>query len=61
MAHMELAKEGKVDDLVLRYFRREYMITAVGIALILLGYFMEIYFYSQTHLLTCIGTECAIE
>ena len=59
IAHTELAHEMKVDNLVLKSFKLERILTAVGIVLIIVGYFMEIYFYGfATTLLTCAGTEC---
>lgn len=59
IAHTELAHERKVDNEVLRSFRLEMALTALGVVLIVLGYFMEVYFYGFTPLLTCTGSECA--
>lgn len=59
IAHSELAHEKRVDNLVLRSFRLERALTIAGILLIIMGYFMEIYFYGfDTSLLTCFGPEC---
>jgi len=59
IAHTELAHEMKVDNLVLKSFKMERILTALGIFLILIGYFMEIYFYGfTTDMLTCSAAEC---
>lgn len=59
IAHTELAHEMKVDNLVLKSFKLERILTAVGIILIVVGYIMEIYFYGfTTSMLTCAGNEC---
>lgn len=59
IAHSELAHEKRVDKLVLKSFKLERALTLVGIILIIIGYFMEIYFYGfDTSLLTCFGEEC---
>lgn len=59
LAHSKLAHEHKIDMKVLKAFRLEHTITIIGIILIVLGYFMELYFYGFTPLLTCEGAECA--
>lgn len=59
LAHSEIAHEHRIDDRVLRTFRIERILTLIGVALIVLGYAMEIYFYGFTPLLTCTGQECA--
>lgn len=59
IAHSELAHERKVDQLVLKSFRLERILTVTGLLLIVGGYFMEIYFYGfATSLLTCVGNDC---
>lgn len=59
IAHTELAHEMKVDNLVLKSFKLERILTIAGIILILAGYFMEIYFYGfDTEMLTCSREEC---
>lgn len=60
IAHSEIAHERKIDQLVIKSFRLERILTVTGLLLIVGGYFMEIYFYGfATSLLTCFGTECA--
>jgi len=60
IAHSELAHEKRIDNLVLRSFRIELILTLAGLVLIIGGYFMEISFYGiDTTLLTCEGPECA--
>ena len=62
IAHSELAHERKVDQLVLKSFRLERILTIAGLLLIIGGYFMEVYFYGfTTSLLTCVGPECSVE
>lgn len=58
IAHSELAHERRVDQLVLKSFRIERILTLAGLILIVAGYAMEIYFYGFTSLLTCTGPEC---
>ena len=59
IAHSSLIKERKIDLAVLRGYRIEHTITLIGLLLIVLGYFMEVYFYGYTPFLTCSGTECS--
>jgi hypothetical protein len=59
IAHTEIAHERKIDSLVLKSFKLELALTAVGIVMIFVGYFMEIYFFGFTPLLTCDTGECA--
>jgi hypothetical protein len=59
MAHSKIAHEMKIDQAVIHSFKVEQMITVLGLLLILFGYFLEIYFYGFTPLLTCSGAECA--
>lgn len=58
MAHSSLAHEHQVDQVVIRTFQKEQIITLVGITLIIIGYFMEILFYGYTPLLSCGLEEC---
>jgi hypothetical protein len=58
IAHSGILKEHKIDMLVLRDFKTEHTFTLLGLVLIVAGYFMEIYFYGFTTLLTCAQTEC---
>jgi len=60
IAHTQLAHERVVDQLVLKSFRLEHTLTVLGILLIVTGYFMEIYFYDFVSMLTCSGTDCAL-
>jgi hypothetical protein len=60
IAHTELAHERKIDQLVLKSFRIEHTLTIAGLALIVSGYAMEIYFYDFVSMLTCFGDECAL-
>ena len=58
LAHSEIAHEHKIDAKVLKSFRIERWMTITGIALIVIGYALEIYFYGFTPFLTCEGMEC---
>ena len=58
IAHSGIVKEQKIDSVVLRRFKLEHTLTIIGIALITIGYLMEIYFYGFTPFLTCRGAEC---
>ena len=53
MAHSTLAHEHRVDEKVLRSFRKEHTITIIGITLILFGYVLEMYFYGFTPFHVC--------
>ena len=58
--HVQMATERSIDDLVIRSFRTELIITILGFLLIVAGYLMEIIFLGGfSHLLTCDGPECA--
>jgi len=60
VAHSKIAHEHRIDKAVIKSFKREQIITALGITLIIAGYLMEITFYNfDTTLLTCSGSECA--
>lgn len=51
LAHMEIAKERKIDDLVVKYIRIEYMVTIVGLLMIITGYFFELRAFHSLNLL----------
>jgi hypothetical protein len=58
--HAGILKEHKLDNVVFAALKREQYVTFFGIVLIIIGYVLEIYFYSgSTELLTCTGRECA--
>lgn len=59
IAHTSLVKEKRIDMAVLKGYRIEHALTVIGLIMIVLGYFMEIYFYGFTPFLTCSGTECS--
>lgn len=59
-AHTELAREHRVDAKVVRSFHKEKIFTLVGIALIVAGYFAEVYFFGGFSVFaTCSGSSCA--
>jgi hypothetical protein len=57
--HMKIFEERKIDSAVLKYIRVEHALTVLGIALIMLGYILEVAFYSGADLFTCASAECA--
>lgn len=56
--HFVMAREHKIDAKVIRSFAAEKLLTLFGIALLIIGYLLELYFYSPTSFLTCLGDEC---
>lgn len=57
--HMNILTERKIDMVVLRSIKREQVITFFGILLIVVGYVLEVYFYSGMNLFSCTGRDCA--
>lgn len=58
LAHSTLAHEHRVDQKVLNSFKLEHAITVFGILLIVIGYFMELYFYGFTPFHDCDLETC---
>lgn len=58
MAHHTLAEEHRIDVKVLRTFKTEQWLTAIGVLLILSGYTLEIMFYGFTPFYDCPLGEC---
>lgn len=57
--HVYILREHKIDNVVLNALKREQYVTLFGLLLIIVGYFLEIYFYyGATNLLDCIGNDC---
>jgi len=59
--HYVMATEKSIDEIVIRSFRFEKLLTFAGIALLVFGYLLEIYFYSNTSMLTCEFGACKQE
>ena len=58
--HVHIIRERKIDTVVLQSLKREQYVTAFGLALIVLGFIMEILFYNTTpDIMNCIGQNCA--
>jgi hypothetical protein len=57
--HMKIFEERKIDGAVLKSIRIEHVLTLLGIALILLGYLLEVAFYNGVNLFSCSGLSCA--
>lgn len=58
IAHANLAREHRIDRKVIRSFRIEFILTFVGILLIVFGYVMELSFFHEADLLSCDGPVC---
>jgi hypothetical protein len=57
--HHSLVRELRIDRLVILTYKQERFLTFLGLILIVLGYVLEIIFYSPTPLLSCSGHTCA--
>jgi hypothetical protein len=58
--HVAMANERTIDDLVVRSFRTELIITVIGFGLILAGYIIEVSALGGFHTMTtCTGEDCA--
>jgi hypothetical protein len=60
IAHSKLVHEQQINYLVLKSYRTEHLLTILGLILVIIGYFMEIYFYDFLSMLTCFGEDCAL-
>lgn len=60
IAHSQLVHERTINYLVLKSYRTEHILTIAGLVLIVVGYGMELYFYDFVDMLTCSGTDCAL-
>ncbi len=57
--HVGILREHRIDDAVLHAIKRERYVTLIGLVLIVLGYVLEVLFYSgSTEFFTCSGVEC---
>jgi len=56
--HVGILHEHKIDGAVLRSIKKEQWVTLFGLALITVGYALEIIFYGGTPLFSCTGTDC---
>lgn len=58
--HVYIIREHKIDDVVIKALKREQFVTLFGLALIVLGYTLEVlFYYGSTEFLSCVGSECA--
>ena len=58
--HILIIREKRIDPLVLKSMKIEQVVTLFGLALIIIGYLLEVYFYAgATELLSCTGEACA--
>jgi len=58
-AHGKISHNHKIDKEVLHTFHTEKILTILGLILILLGYFLEMYFYGFTPFNDCEFDNCA--
>ncbi|MEX0931003.1 MAG: hypothetical protein WDZ68_01780 [Candidatus Paceibacterota bacterium] len=58
IAHAKIAQEKSIDWRVIRSIRIEFVITGIGLAMIIFGYLLEIYFFHSANLLLCLGEAC---
>ena len=57
--HVAMANERSIDDLVVRSFRTELIVTILGFALIVSGYIIEVMaFGGFSTFASCVGAEC---
>lgn len=59
LVHLKIFEEKQIDRAVLRTIRTEHILTILAIILIVVGYVMEVLFYSGANLFSCTGSECA--
>jgi hypothetical protein len=58
--HMHILREHRIDGIVLAVLKREQYVTLFGLALIIIGFALEVMFYGDyTNLLTCFDGQCA--
>ena len=58
--HIRIFQEHSIDGVVLKAIKREHWVTIIGLLFIVVGYVLEVYFYTGfTQLFSCTGTECA--
>lgn len=57
--HAGILKEHRIDNAVLRAIQRERLVTFAGLMLIVIGFVLEVLFYSgSTTFLSCVGPSC---
>lgn len=58
--HRYIIREHKIDKVVIRALQREQVVTFFGLALIVVGFVLEMLFYNGfTSAFGCSGAECA--
>jgi hypothetical protein len=57
--HHSMVKEHRIDRNVILSYRQERVLTFIGLLLISIGYFLEIYFYAPTGMFTCFNEQCS--
>lgn len=60
LAHSKIAHEHRIDNEVLRTFRTEFVITLIGLIMIVVGYMLEVMFFGGfVNFAYCNEAECA--
>lgn len=58
--HRYIIREHKIDKVVIRALQREQVVTFLGLALIVIGFILEMFFYNGfMGFFGCTGMECA--
>ena len=58
--HIRIFQEHSIDGVVLKAIKREHYVTVIGLLFIVVGYVLEVFFYSgSTQFFSCLGSECA--
>lgn len=59
LVHIKMAKERRIDEIVVSSFRTEMFITLAGVLFIVVGYFLEVSFLGGfNYLVHCTGEAC---
>ena len=57
--HTRIREERKIDEIVIRTIKREEVLTALAVLLIIAGYVLEVAFYNGLNFFSCFGVQCA--
>jgi hypothetical protein len=57
--HIRMLQEHGIDGIVIKAIKREHILTVFSLLLIVIGYVLEVLFYSgYTEFFECVGSEC---
>lgn len=57
--HTRIREEKRIDEVVIRTIKREEVLTALAVLLIIAGYVLEVAFYNGLNFFSCFGAQCA--